>query len=161
MSAASEYAAAAAQLISESGCTVREWRTDRSGTAYTRAADWGIEVPTPTTAHRFGVLAHEVGHQVRHRSGSRPRWQEEAEADEYALAQFDRFGLPGRAEYEAVVARHLDYSFAKAVRRGASPQAIAAAWPSWWQRALALGRHLDRALPDLQTADSSCTVPDA
>lgn len=118
------YEDAAAALLRESGCTVRKWRKNNTGTAYTKARDWGIECPRPTTARRFGVLAHEVGHQLMHRQGQKPRWVEEVEAEVFALEQFLRFGLPGIETYQHVAVRHLRYTFAKATRRSPRLHAV-------------------------------------
>lgn len=111
------WRAAAETLLAETGCTVRRWRPKLSGTAWTESDDWGIEVPPPSTPVRFGILAHEVGHQLLHRHGSKQRWLEEFEAWEYALAQFDRFDLPGRAEVASRAHQSGRYAMGKALRR--------------------------------------------
>lgn len=127
-------------LIRESGVTVTRWRTGNSGAADIDSADWEIEAPIPRGPISFGVFAHEVAHQMLHRSGSRPVWRAEVEAEEWALAQFDRFGLAGRADYEHRAAQHLAYAFYKAIRRSARLAAvIPAACPDWWARARAAG----------------------
>jgi hypothetical protein len=112
-----EYEDAARVLLRESGCTVRKWRTTATGTAYVEADDWGIETPHPRGPISFGVLAHEVGHQVLHRHNSLPRWLEEIEAWEYALAQFERFGLDGEIAARLKAGRCLGYAIEKAARR--------------------------------------------
>ena len=117
MSHSDAYQLAALALLDESGCTVRAWRKRATGVAYTRSADWGIEVPTPTTARRFGVFAHEVGHQVLHRDSHRQRWLEEVEAWEYALEQFDRFDLDGREHAQHDAESFIAYAVRKALRR--------------------------------------------
>ena len=114
------YEEAARVLLRESGCTVRKWRKANTGTAYTASADWGIETPRPRGQASFAVLAHEVGHQMLHRHNSKQRWLEEVEAWEYALAQFDRFGLAGREKAEATASRCLGYAVTKALRRRCS-----------------------------------------
>lgn len=129
----SDYRVAAEALLRESGCTVRRWRTSNTGRAFTRSDDWGIEVPQPRGPVSFGVYAHEVGHQMLHREGSRPRWLEELEAWEYALAQFDRFQLRGIERCRSDAAKSLVYAAAKANRR-CSPetaQAILDRFPDW------------------------------
>jgi hypothetical protein len=95
MTTADLFEEAGAALLAETGCTVRKWRTKTTGVAYTNADDWGIEAPRPRGALSFATFAHEVAHQVLHRRNSKPRWLEEIEAWEWALAQFDRFDLPG------------------------------------------------------------------
>ncbi len=137
--ATSPFEIAAAALLATSGCTVRLYRSSNTGTAYTDAGDWGIEVPEPRGPVSFGTFAHEVGHQLLHRpdSGARrvPRWLEEVDAESFALECFDRFALRGRDRYEQNVTRHLYRSFFKALRAGASEAAIRAAAPMWWARA--------------------------
>ena len=128
------YEIAAAVLIRESGCTVREYRKGNSGRAYT-ADDWGIDVPRPRGPISFGTFAHEVAHQLLHRYGSRQRWVEEVEAEEFAIKCFDRFDLDGRERYEQNATRHLAGSFMKAVRRsGRLAAVIKEKYPEWWRR---------------------------
>lgn len=137
MTAKEQYRKAGDQLLVESGCTVRRWRTGNSGSAWTSDADWGIEVPEPRGPISFGTFAHEVGHQLLHRqNGSTPRWLEEIEAWEYALDQFDRFELPGKERSQRDAAGALVYAAHKANRR-CSPetaQAILDRYPAWvWE----------------------------
>jgi hypothetical protein len=128
---------AATDLLRESGCTIRRWRASNTGRAATRSELWEIEVPEPRGPISFGVFAHEVGHQLLHRHGSLPRWREEVEAEEYALAQFDRFGLKGRERYEEHAALHLGWAFVKAIRRSKTVAAqIVEAYPEWYERAI-------------------------
>jgi len=120
-------------LVRESGVTVRKTRKRSSGVAMTASDDWGIEAPAPRGAIGFGVFAHEVGHQVLHRGNSKPRWLEEIEAWEYALAQFERFELRGVEQARARAARSLRYAAGKAARRcsPATAQAIVDRLPAW------------------------------
>lgn len=131
------YRSAAETLLRESGCTIRKWRKrPRSGSAYTRADDWGIEVPEPRGAISFGTFAHEIGHQLLHRDKHRPRWLEEVEAWEYALAQFERFALPGVEKVRDDAAKCLVYTAAKANRRASAQtaRAILERFPEWvWE----------------------------
>jgi hypothetical protein len=135
VSRAEPYERAAAVLLRESGCTVRGYRSRNTGRAFTRADDWGIEVPRPRGPVSFAVFAHEVGHQLLHRgNGKTGRWLEEVEAWEYALAQFDRFALPGveRARVDAAVS--LRYAAAKSLRgrlSSATARAILDRMPEW------------------------------
>lgn len=130
---------AAETLLRESGCIVRKWRTTRTGVADVKNAAWEIEVPEPRGPISFGVFAHEVGHQMLHRGRNLPRFVEEVEAEEYALAQFDRFELPGRGKYEKHAARHVGYSFVKAIRRSKIlARVIFEAYPEWWEKAEAV-----------------------
>lgn len=155
-----QFEAAAARLLAESGCTVRRWRTGNTGAAWTRDADWGIEVPEPRGPISFGTFAHEVGHQMLHRgNGSTARWLEEIEAWEYALAQFDRFELPGRERAQADAAKCLRYAASKAERRcgPATAQLILDRMPAWvWagteHDGRVSGRLVDRALEATATA---------
>jgi hypothetical protein len=147
-----QFEQAAARLLAESGCTVRRWRSGNSGAAWTEDADWGIEVPEPRGPVSFGTFAHEVGHQMLHRNGSAARWLEEIEAWEYALAQFDRFELPGRERTQADAAKCLRYAAAKAERRCApsTAQRILDRMPAWvWagtEHDGVAGRLVDKAL---------------
>lgn len=143
MSAASEYEKAASVLLRESGCNVRKWRKSNTGTAYTSSDDWGIETPRPRGQASFAVLAHEVGHQLLHRHNGKQRWLEEVEAWEYALGQFDRFGLGGRERAEATANRCLAYAVTKALRRRCSQATYEAMkarlekrWPEVFQTAV-------------------------
>ena len=138
MAVENPYEMAGAALIASSGCNVRKYRTSPTGTAYTQDDDWGIEVPRPRGPISFGVFAHEVGHQLMHRSNSKPRWVEEVEAEEFALLAFARFSLDGSEKYERRAAEHLSYSFWKAVRRSERLLAvIPEAYPEWWPMVIA------------------------
>jgi len=132
------YRSALATLLAESGCTVRVWRKTNSGLAYYRDDDWGIEIPPPNGPVAFAVAAHEIGHQLLHRTGHAARWLEEVEAEEFALAQFDRFNLPGLEQARRRAAKHLVYAAAKAERRapderrrGSLAARIRARFPAW------------------------------
>lgn len=112
-------------LLKESGCTCR-WRNGLTGRAFTSSSDWLIETPPPTTARRFSVFAHEVGHQVLHRGSKLPRWLEEVQAWDFALDAFKRFDLDDLAwlaAYEEAIPS-LRYSFKKALRLGVAPSVI-------------------------------------
>lgn len=120
------------QLIKESGVTVRRWRNTNSGVAYTGADDWGVEIPIPKGPVTFCMAAHEIGHQLKHRgNGKTPRWVEEVEAWEYALAMLERFELPGRPRAVKRATRGVDYAFRKALKRGVPLQAIIDRFPDW------------------------------
>ena len=130
------YEQAARILLAESGCNVRKWRKANTGTAYTASEDWGIETPRPRGQASFAVLAHEVGHQLLHRHSSKQRWLEEVEAWEYALDQFERFGLAGRERAEVTADRCIAYVVTKSLRRRASRETyeamqarLAKRWP--------------------------------
>jgi len=110
----------AVQLLDESGCVIYGYHRGVGGFAFRR--DWRIVIPAVSSALRFGVFAHEVGHKMLHHdNGSYPRWLEEVEAWEYAGEQFVRFDLELP---DAVLNRadnSIDYALAKAIRRGADP----------------------------------------
>lgn len=127
------FLAAADVLVRESGVTVRKHRSSTSGVAYTRADDWGIAAPEPVGPVSFGVFAHEVGHQMLHRGNSLPRWLEEIEAWEFALAQFERFELPGVARSRSDAAKHLRHVAGRAGRRckPETARALMARYPAW------------------------------
>lgn len=134
------YVGAGAKLLLWSGVTIRKWRSNLTGTAYVTSPDWEIEAPVPTTARRFAVLAHEVAHQILHRGSRRPRWREEVEAWEWALAQFDRYGLPGKDDATKDAVQAIDYALSKALRRSRHRRLELAremmdAYPEWWDRA--------------------------
>lgn len=130
-----KYQQAVDQLILESGVTVRRWRSTNSGVAYTGAKDWGVEIPVPKGPITFCIAAHEIGHQINHRNnGKTPRWVEETEAWEYALAMLERFELPGRERVIVAITKRLHYSFGKAVRRGVSISVIIERYPDWTER---------------------------
>lgn len=111
------FRSAAEALLRESGCVVRSWRTRTTGRAYTSSDDWGISVPEPRGPVSFGTFAHEIGHQLLHRHNSKPRWLEEVEAWEYAMEQFDRFGLPGKDQAERDAIGSIGYAIRKARKR--------------------------------------------
>lgn len=117
MSRSAPYERAADELLRESGCVVRRWRSSTTGVAFTREEDWGIEAPEPRGPVSFATFAHEIAHQVLHRRNSAPRWLEEIEAWEYALAQFERFELRGVERARADAVKCLLYAARKASRR--------------------------------------------
>jgi hypothetical protein len=132
------WATAAALLLLESGCRVTKWEDKARGRAYTLRDTWDIDVPVPTDAIRFGVFAHEVAHQVlghgKPRRKGLPRWEEELEAELWALEQFDRLALPGTDEYRKNVAAHLA-SALRRMGRNVSPVSAArilAMLPDWF-----------------------------
>lgn len=136
------YLSAAIELLTESGCAVKKWRKSNTGVAYTRSPDWEIEVPEPRGPSSYSTLAHEIGHQELHRpdrgGGRALRWVEEVEAEEWALATFDRFELPGIeqardhvAKHLAAVARRTLARTCKADGRDALAAEMAARFPAW------------------------------
>jgi hypothetical protein len=120
------WVSAAYTLLCESGATVRRWTTG-SGAAWTSADDWGIVCPPPRGWSSFGIVAHEIGHQLLHRTGTRPRWLEEVQAMRYALDAFDRFQLPQRERWRASAERRLGWGFRKSLRLAKDPAAMAQA----------------------------------
>ena len=116
------YERAAAALVAASGVTVRKYRSGTTGRAYTNADDWGIDVPRPRGPISFATFAHEVAHQLLHRSNSAPRWLEEVEAWEFALAQFERFELRGVERARLDAAACVRYAVWKALRRRCKPE---------------------------------------
>jgi hypothetical protein len=119
-------------------------------------------VPRPKTAKTFGVFAHEVGHQLKHRTGrSRLRdYEVEIEAWRYALDQFDRFSLPGASVVAKDAARSLDHVFAKGLRRTPAArlaervEQMMGAAPDWWRDGAReqLLRNLAAAIVERKTA---------
>ncbi len=126
------WRSATASLLDEHGLTVRKWRSSTTGCAYHHTPE--IEGPEPRGRVSFSVLAHEVGHKALHHGRSKPRWQEEVEAWDYALAQFERFRLgdPGASVMRRASAG-IAHSFGMAIRRGADPDRIARTAPRWWE----------------------------
>ncbi len=154
MARVNAYLLAGAELLRESGCTVRKYRTSNSGRAFTYSDDWGIEAPEPRGPVSFYVFAHEIAHHMLHRgNGNYPRWLEEIEADEYALAQFARFDLDGYIKARDRAAGYLCYSLWKAARRCSAETAQAIldrapewTWGSdWWRCIETLARLAERA----------------
>lgn len=142
------YQTAAEILLRESGCTVRKWRKNATGTAYTSSADWGIESPEPRGPISFAVFAHEVGHQMLHRHNSAPRWQEELEAWEYAVDQFSRFQLDAKGVRERMV-RSLRYAAAKTSKRcsAETARALLDRYPKWiWTEGQIPSTYMDLAV---------------
>lgn len=131
------YEIAASALLSRERVVVRRWRTSTTGLAH---YDGTITAPRARGAISFATLAHEVGHVVLAHVGParrrQPRYVEEVEAWEYALACFERFELDGYERAYVDAARCLAYAFSKAIRRGASLDAIRERYPSWWSAAL-------------------------
>lgn len=132
---AEPYLSAAVTILAESGCTILAYRANLEGIAWTNDPDWSIEAPRPTTAKRFGVFAHEVGHQLRHRQTSKPRWVRELEAWQYAIDTHKRFGLPDIDGVIELARKRMPYAFGKALRRTNRPHELAAemhtALPLW------------------------------
>ena len=129
------WRSATAAILDEHGLSVRRWRSSTTGCAYIELPE--IEGPEPRGRVSFAVLAHEVGHKALGHGHSKPRWQEEVEAWEYAIAQFERFGLgePGVGVMRRAD-RGIRHSFGMALRRGADPQRIATTAPWWWRRCM-------------------------
>lgn len=116
------WLSAASQLLRESGCEISKYRNNLTGLALTSAVGghWWIETPRPSTAKRYAVLAHEVGHWTLHYQKGGRRWLEEVQAWDYALSTFDRFNLPDKEQVLEYAQRCVGYSIRKAVRRGAT-----------------------------------------
>lgn len=132
-----DYSRAALELLKESGCTVHRWRSALTGVAFCESPEWLIEAPEPTTALRFAVFAHEVGHQMLHRGSRMPRWLEEVQAWEYSLDQFKRFELPEIEVAYTRARRSLTRSFTKAIRAGVPPTMFYANVEAhWWAESI-------------------------
>lgn len=124
------YASAALDQLDHTGCVVVKWRTGLSGTAWVHSDDWTIAAPKPLRPESFMVFAHEIGHHVLHRRDSnrvgrtpRPqRWEQEIEADEYAVACFHEYALPGLDEAIWRLRGHLAHGLAKSLRRTPNPE---------------------------------------
>jgi hypothetical protein len=127
------WATAAQALLDETGVRVRKFRSNMTGISFTHYTE--IEAPYPKTARSFAIFAHEIGHQVLHRDNSSyPRWREEVEAWDFALAQFARFGLKGIRKQQRIATRLIAYAFEKAIRRGVDPRLIHRTYPAWSNR---------------------------
>jgi hypothetical protein len=130
-----EYELAGATLLRSERVLVVHERAASTGVSY---GDGRIEAPRARGPISFGTLAHEVGHEVCDHARTRePRWVQEVEAWEYALAQVERFGLKGYERVHVDAARCLAHSFAKAIKRGVDPEKIRERYPTWWADALA------------------------
>lgn len=130
------YADAARSLLAEHDVIVWKWRSGSSGVAYTSTETKRvIECPKPTGAVSFGILAHEVGHQVLHRgNGSYPRWREEIEAEQFALDAFDRLDVPNRQRYLKNASKHVARATTRVLDRRpslATIEEIQGALPGW------------------------------
>lgn len=126
------YEVAATSLLVVAGVTVRKWRKSMTGVSYTGTRE--ISAPRPLGPISFAIVAHEIYHALAHQNRrAKPRWIEEVEAEEFALRALEKFGLPGHERVAAHIARHLRYSFKKALRRGVSPDLIAETFPVWWR----------------------------
>lgn len=126
------YEHAGRALLARHNVDVRKWRTSSTGVASVAARE--IECPIPRGPVSFGVLAHEVGHVVLHQQRTKPRWQEEVEAWEFALRAVEDADLGDRAyaRVEADARDSIRYAFQKAIRRGASADLIADTYPTWY-----------------------------
>ena len=132
-----EYEIAASALLRRERVGVRRYRSATTGRAY---HDGSIVAPRARGPISFATLAHEVGHVACEHVGPdrrrQPRYVEEVEAWEYALACFERFELKGVERAHVDAAQCIAYAFSKAIRRGASLDAIRERFPSWWADAL-------------------------
>jgi hypothetical protein len=101
-------------------------------------------VPAPLDPLSFGVVAHEVAHQVLHRKPRRiPVWRRELEAEDYALDRFAEFGLPGADEFRRSATVHLERCFQRALDRGARIESILDGAEGWVTERL-FARHWQR-----------------
>lgn len=131
MTGAEAFTSAGRALVEATGCVVR-YRDSLSGRAHLRDPGWLIEVPRPTTAMRFFIFAHEVGHQERHRAGANraglpplrelARWEQEVEADEYAADCFADYGLPGLRATLTKQEPYLAWTAYKSLRHARDPR---------------------------------------
>lgn len=128
------YEVAGGALLREYDVEVAGWRSSSSGRAWPSKNQ--IVTPKPKGPISFSILAHEIGHVAFHKCNGRyPRWREEVEAWEFALAQFGRFGLRGEERAYARAVESIAYAFSKAIRRGVAPTAVEDAYPVWWTEA--------------------------
>lgn len=111
-----KWAVAGNQLLAEHGLHIATVRKSMSGFAPHEGN--GLASPLPKTAKSFAVLAHEVGHKaLGHKRGSKS-CTKEYEAEQFAIAQFRRFGFPLPREVKARMDYHIAYSLAQALNRG-------------------------------------------
>lgn len=138
---ASRYHEAAEHLLRRERVRVRGRRKATTGVAY---PDGSVIIPDVRGPISFATAAHEVGHVVLGHSfnGRRlPRWVEEVEAWQYALDQFESYGLAGYDRAYLDAARCVAYAFSKAIRRGVDPETIRERFPGWYSDALAHEKH--------------------
>lgn len=96
-----------------------------------------LETPEPRSIKSFVILAHEVGHvALEHRGRAKPRWAQEVEAWEFALAQVRAHRLPGRRKAQEYAEPRIAQAFWRALRRGADVADIEAVAAKWWKRSL-------------------------
>lgn len=116
------YADEASILLRENGVWVTKWRTTNSGIAYNLKRGTSgprlIEAPSPTNPSRLGIISHEIAHHVLGHTATganKPRWLEEQEAWEWAVAVGDQIGVPVP---HILVRLSLEYALKKAILRG-------------------------------------------
>lgn len=81
------------RAIRESGVTFHPY----NGNPHAISADNEVYTADPTTLDQLFDLFHEIGHCVLKHDGSvrgRTRHREEYEAEQYAIKEFERLGLP-------------------------------------------------------------------
>lgn len=157
------YLTAAQTILRESGCTVAKWRTGMGGVARVRDPDWAIECPEPRGPISYAVLAHEVAHQLLHRTGSLPRWREELEAWLWAIDTFERFDLPGVERVRADAVKYMNHAVHKSLRRSRTSESkrtlarqMVAVLPEWMLDVLAPLDHWSEI--STRTDDSELTL---
>ena len=76
-----------------------------------------------------------------------PVWQQEVQANEYALNRFEEFALPGAADFRSLAIQHLEGCFERALDRGARIDDIISGAESWVTQRL-YARHWERHAAD-------------
>jgi hypothetical protein len=132
------WVSAAETLLDRHDIALEKHRKSMSGVALHVG---GIEAPEPRGAKSYAIFAHEVGHKVLHSdNGAYPRWREEIEAWDFALASFSEFDLSGQRKIRPWVAKKIARSVHKArvKDRGKLIKEFRRDYPGWARNILDL-----------------------
>lgn len=117
--AANRYAALGEAMVAEYGILKVEPSAGLRGWAIVK--DRHIKVPWPTTTRkRLYILAHECGHVFLEHTGRRkPRYVEEYEAEQFAIAKLREHGIPVPKSMLKRAKAYVAYKIRQAERSGA------------------------------------------